>query len=405
MAGINEHESGMNVLPGEEALNKFQYDIILDEPEFQLPGGLTFDLQLFSAEEEGRTEEPTEKKLREAREKGQTAKTDELTQAITVIFGFMLIFFIGGWIFETIIKMTTFYLSSFSDFTLTKQSIFNEFISIATESGKILLPIFITAFVAAFVGNVVQVGFQFSSHPLKLDFSKIKFDPATIMKKVLFSKQVAMNLFKSVFKVLAIGIVCYLVIANDLEVIINSPDIGISMALKAVSITGLKIIIWSAVLLLVLSIPDYYFQKQEFIESLKMTKQETKEEMRETLGDPQVKARLQEMQRELIMKNMIQEVPKADVVVTNPTHYAIALKYDRAAMDAPVIIAKGVDSMALRIREIAKENEIMLIENRYLAREMYNRLEIGDMIPEDLFYAVSLVYAELYRKQGFREAI
>lgn len=405
MAGINEHESGMNVLPGEEALNKFQYDIILDEPEFQLPGGLTFDLQLFSAEEEGRTEEPTEKKLREAREKGQTAKTDELTQAITVIFGFMLIFFIGGWIFETIIKMTTFYLSSFSDFTLTKQSIFNEFISIATESGKILLPIFITAFVAAFVGNVVQVGFQFSSHPLKLDFSKIKFDPATIMKKVLFSKQVAMNLFKSVFKVLAIGIVCYLVIASDLEVIINSPDIGISMALKAVSITGLKIIIWSAVLLLVLSIPDYYFQKQEFIESLKMTKQETKEEMRETLGDPQVKARLQEMQRDLIMKNMIQEVPKADVVVTNPTHYAIALKYDRAAMDAPVIIAKGVDSMALRIREIAKENEIMLIENRYLAREMYNRLEIGDMIPEDLFYAVSLVYAELYRKQGFREAI
>lgn len=390
---------------GEGDLNTFEYDIILEYPEYRLPGGMTFDLQLFSAEEEGRTEEPTEKKIREAREKGQTAKTEELTQAITVIFGFMVIFFLGGWILETIIKMTIFYLSSFSHFTLTKQSIFNEFIAVASESGKILLPIFVTAFVAAFVGNVVQVGFQFSSHPLKLDFSKIKFDPATIMKKVLFSKQVAMNLFKSLFKVLAIGIVCYLVISSDYEVIINSPDIGISMALKAVSITGLKIIIWSAVLLLVLSIPDYYFQKQEFMESLKMTKQETKEEMKETLGDPQVKARLQEMQRALVMKNMIQEVPKADVVVTNPTHYAIALKYDRAAMDAPVIIAKGADSMALRIREIAKENEIMLIENRYLAREMYNRLEIGDMIPEDLFYAVSLVYAELYKKQGFKEAI
>ncbi|HMB19601.1 MAG TPA: flagellar biosynthesis protein FlhB [Spirochaetota bacterium] len=386
-------------------MNIFEYDIMLEYPESRLPKGLNFDLQLFSAEEEGRTEEPTEKKLREAREKGQTAKTDELTQAITVIFGFMVIFFLGGWILETIIKMTIFYLSSFSNFTLTKQSIFNEFIAVASESGKILLPIFVTAFVAAFVGNVIQVGFQFSSHPLKLDFSKIKFDPATIMKKVLFSKQVAMNLFKSLFKVLAIGIVCYLVISSDYEVIINSPDIGISMALKAVSITGLKIIIWSAVLLLVLSIPDYYFQKQEFIESLKMTKQETKEEMKETLGDPQVKARLQEMQRELVMKNMIQEVPKADVVVTNPTHYAVALKYDRTAMDAPVIIAKGADSIALRIREIAKENEIMLIENRYLAREMYNRLDIGDMIPEDLFYAVSLVYAELYKKQGFKEAI
>ncbi len=405
MACINTVNKGCVSSPGEGDLNIFEYDIMLEYPESRLPKGLNFDLQLFSAEEEGRTEEPTEKKLREAREKGQTAKTDELTQAITVIFGFMVIFFLGGWILETIIKMTIFYLSSFSNFTLTKQSIFNEFIAVASESGKILLPIFVTAFVAAFVGNVIQVGFQFSSHPLKLDFSKIKFDPATIMKKVLFSKQVAMNLFKSLFKVLAIGIVCYLVISSDYEVIINSPDIGISMALKAVSITGLKIIIWSAVLLLVLSIPDYYFQKQEFIESLKMTKQETKEEMKETLGDPQVKARLQEMQRELVMKNMIQEVPKADVVVTNPTHYAVALKYDRTAMDAPVIIAKGADSIALRIREIAKENEIMLIENRYLAREMYNRLDIGDMIPEDLFYAVSLVYAELYKKQGFKEAI
>jgi len=366
---------------------------------------MVFDLQLFSAEDEGRTEEPTEKKLREAREKGQVAKTEELTQAITVISGFLVIFFLAGWIFETITKMTIFYLSSFSNFTLTRQSMFNEFIAIATESGKILLPIFVVAFIAAFVGNVAQVGFQFSSHPLKPDFSKMKFDPATVMKKIFLSKQVAMNFFKSLFKVIAIGVVCYIVILNDYEVIINSPDIGIQMAMKAVSVTALKIIIWSAVLLLVLSIPDYFFQKQEFIDSLKMSKQETKEEMKETLGDPQVKSRLQEMQRELIMKNMVNEVPEADVVVTNPTHYAVALSYDRAAMDAPVIIAKGVDSLALRIREIAKENEVMMIENRYLARELYNRLDVGDMIPEDLFYAVSLVYAELYKKQGFREAI
>ncbi len=382
-----------------------QYDITHDYPGYVLPAGMVFDLQLFSAEDEGRTEEPTEKKLREAREKGQVAKTEELTQAITVISGFLVIFFLAGWIFETITKMTIFYLSSFSNFTLTRQSMFNEFIAIATESGKILLPIFVVAFIAAFVGNVAQVGFQFSSHPLKPDFSKMKFDPATVMKKIFLSKQVAMNFFKSLFKVIAIGVVCYIVILNDYEVIINSPDIGIQMAMKAVSVTALKIIIWSAVLLLVLSIPDYFFQKQEFIDSLKMSKQETKEEMKETLGDPQVKSRLQEMQRELIMKNMVNEVPEADVVVTNPTHYAVALSYDRAAMDAPVIIAKGVDSLALRIREIAKENEVMMIENRYLARELYNRLDVGDMIPEDLFYAVSLVYAELYKKQGFREAI
>jgi flagellar biosynthetic protein FlhB len=167
----------------------------------------------------------------------------------------------------------------------------------------------------------------------------------------------------------------------------------------------LKVILWSAVLLLILSIPDYIFQKREFIESLKMTREELKEELKETVGDPHIRARLREMQREIAMRNMIREVPRADVVVTNPTHFAVALSYDRTVMDAPVVIAKGVDNLALRIRQIAQEHGILIIENRPLAQDLYYRIDVGDMIPEDLFYAVSLVYAELYRKRGFREAI
>jgi flagellar biosynthesis protein FlhB len=123
------------------------------------------------------------------------------------------------------------------------------------------------------------------------------------------------------------------------------------------------------------------------------------------MGDPYMRSRLREMQRELVMKNMIKEVPRADVVVTNPTHYSIAMRYDRTVMDAPTVIAKGADSMALKIREIAKENNIPLIQNRPLAQEMYKRIDVGDIIPEDLFYAVSLVYAELYRKKQYKEAI
>jgi flagellar biosynthetic protein FlhB len=226
-----------------------------------------------------------------------------------------------------------------------------------------------------------------------------------MMKKIFFSKQVAMNLFKSVFKVTVIGLISYLIIMDDFDKIMALPDVSIAMALKTVLISGLKIIIWSSVLLLVLSIPDYIFQKKEFIESLKMTKQEVKEELKETMGDPYLRARLREMQRELVLKNMIREVPKADVVVTNPTHFAVALKYERATMEAPTVIAKGIDSMALRIRQVARENHITMIENRHLAREMYNRLNVGDIIPEDLFYAVSLVYAELYKKNRFSEAI
>lgn len=367
--------------------------------------GFCFDLQLFAAEDEGRTEEPTEKKIREAREKGQVAKTQELSQAIVVIFAFLVIFMFSAYIYDSIAMITKHYLSSFSTKTMTMMNLRNEMFALIIQCGKILLPVFVAASVAAVLGNVAQVGFQVSAHPLKFDLSKIKFDPATMMKKIFFSKQVAMNLFKSVFKVTVIGLISYLIIMDDFDKIMALPDVSVALALKTVLISGLKIIMWSSVLLLVLSIPDYIFQKKEFLESLKMTRQEVKEELKETMGDPYLRARLREMQRELVLKNMIREVPKADVVITNPTHFAVALKYERAIMEAPTVIAKGVDSMALKIRQIARENNVTMIENRPLAQEMYNRLEVGDIIPEDLFYAVSLVYAELYKKNRFSEAL
>ena len=189
-----------------------KYDRWSDELFFR-----RYDLQLFAAEDEGRTEEPTEKKLREAREKGQVAKTVELPQAIVVIFGFMVILVLGSWIYDIIARLTKYYLSSFSRLSMTERSLYREFIAVTYESGKILLPIFVASMVAAVLGNIVQVGFQFSAHPLKFDLTKIKFDPATIMKRVFFSKQIAMNLFKSLFKVAAIGFVAYLIIMADLD--------------------------------------------------------------------------------------------------------------------------------------------------------------------------------------------
>jgi len=366
---------------------------------------IVFDLQLFAAEDEGRTEEPTEKKLREAREKGQVAKTEELPQALVIIFAMITIVVFCGFIFETIIRMMHYYLTSFSHFNLTERSLFHEAIASGVESFKILIPIFVATVIAALIGNIAQVGFQISTHPLKFDMSKIKFDPATMARKMFFSRQIAMNLFKSIFKVVVIGFVCYLVIINDFEELIKTPDISIGLALQNVSIIALKIIIWAAVCILVLSIPDYVFQKREYIESLKMTKQELKEEWKETVGDPHVRARLQEMQRELIMRNMIREVPKADVVVTNPTHFAIAMRYVPEAMYAPMVIAKGVDTMALTIRQIALDNSILIIENRPLAQELYKRVDVGDIIPEDLFYAVSLIYAEVYKKHNYKAAM
>lgn len=383
-------------------LNIRTFNIVEDVPA---PRGFRFDLQRFASEDEGRTEDPTDKKLREAREKGQVAKTQELPQAVVVIFGFLIIFFFASWIYDSMVAMTKYYMSSFSRFSLTERSILIELYHVSVESAKILIPLFIGVSIAAFLGDVVQVGFQVSTHPLKFDPSKLKFDPATVLRKIFFSKQVAMNLFKSLFKVVVIGGVTCLIIASDYDEILKTPDVSIAMALQIIGILALKIILWAAAIMLLLSIPDYIFQKREFIDSLKMTKQEMKEEMKETMGDPYLRARLREMQREIVMKNMIREVPKADVVVTNPTHFAVALKYDNDVMTAPMVVAKGVDSMALRIRQIARENEVMLVENRPLAQELHRRLEVGDIIPGDLFYAVTLVYAELYRKRGYQQAI
>jgi flagellar biosynthetic protein FlhB len=365
-----------------------------------------FDLQLFAAEDEGRTEEPTEKKIREAREKGQVVKTQELPQAIVVIAGCLVLLVFSSWMYESMARITRYYLTSFAGQTITTRWLELEMLKLIFECAKLLFPIFLATNIGAIIGEVSQVGFQISTHPLQLDWSKMKLDPASIMKKIFFSKQIAANLVKSIAKVVFIGFVSYLIIKGDLDEILKTPDISIALAMTNILYTGFKIVIWSTVLLMALSVPDYFFQKSEFIESLKMSKQEMKEELKETMGDPHIRARMREMQREIVMKNMIREVPKADVVVTNPTHYAVALQYNRDTMDAPAVIAKGVDSMALKIREVAKENNVELIENRPLARELYNRLEVGDIIPDDLFRAVSFVYAELYKRENrFKKAI
>ncbi|PKL19420.1 MAG: flagellar biosynthesis protein FlhB [Spirochaetae bacterium HGW-Spirochaetae-5] len=383
-----------------EFLKKYYPDCIDLNEDFRL------DLQLFAAEDEGRTEEPTEKKIREAREKGQVVKTQELPQAVVVIAGCLVLLVFSSWMYDSMAAIVKYYLTSFAGQTITTRWLELEMLKIIFESAKLLFPIFLATNMGAILAEISQVGFQISTHPLQLDWSKMKLDPASIMKKIFFSRQIAANLIKSIVKITLIAIVSYLIIKNDFDEILKTPDISITLAMSNILWTGFKIIIWSTVLLLILAIPDYFFQKSEFIESLKMSKQEMKEEMKETMGDPHVRARMREMQREILMKNMIREVPKADVVVTNPTHYAVALQYDRDTMDAPAVIAKGVDTMALKIREVAKEHNVELIENRPLARELYNRLDVGDIIPDDLFRAVSFVYAELYkREKRYKKAI
>lgn len=378
-------------------MNDFLEKYYFNRPAIE---GFAFDLQLFaSPEDEGRTEDASEKRIREAREKGQVAKTIELPQSLVVITGILVIFAFASWIYDSIAAMTKYYLSSFSRLHLTERSLFNDLIAITGESAKMVLPLFIAVTIAAIFGNVAQVGFQISTHPLKMDFNKIKFDPATMMKKIFFSKQVGMNLVKSIAKIIIIGFAAYLIIMSDLEKLMTAPDLSTALAFKIVLMGALKIVVWASVVLLVLAIPDYFFQKKEFMESLKMSKYEKKEEIKEDIGDPRMRQRLFDMRREVLMRNMItKEVPRADVIITNPTHFAVALLFDNSTMSAPTVIAKGEDSIALLIRKIARENSVPMIENRPLAQQLYKDVEVGQAIPEELFAAIIAVYQELYEK-------
>lgn len=372
-------------------------EFLLSYNDSPVVSNFVFDLQLFAAEDEGRTEEPTETKIRRAREKGQVAKTLELPQSLVVIFGILVLALFFSWICGILVSITKYYLSSFSKLHLTQRSLFNDVVAMSMECAKIVLPIFVAAMVAAVIGSAAQVGFQISTHPLKMDFNKIKFDPATIMRKVFFSKQIAANLFKSIAKVLAIGFVAYLIISSDFDELMTTADVSIGRAILIILTGALKIIIWTSVILLILSIPDYFFQKREFIESLKMTKAELKEEYKESSGDPFVRAKLRDMQRAIIANNMniATAVPKADVVVTNPTHFAVAILYDSKTMAAPTVTAKGVDSIALAIRKIARENNVPTIENRPLAQILYKKIDVGQQIPQELLNAVVAVYKTL----------
>lgn len=369
----------------------------LDELFNELPEPFLFDLQLFAAEDEGKTEEPTEYKKRKAREEGKVIKTQELPSALVLLFGFFVIFIISKSIFRNLIGMMEYYLTLIPDVVNSGKNVTFLLKPVLPFLLKICAPILGVAFFAAVIGNVVQVGFKFSTKPIQPDISKINPNPIRFFTKIVFSRQAAMNLGKAIFKIAAISVVAFLLIRKDMYEIVRTIDMGVLQAMHLCLSIAFKLIMVISGILLVLSIPDYFFQRHEHIESLKMTRQELKEERKLLEGDPLLRARMREKQRDYARKRMMQEVPNADVVITNPTHYAVALRYEALKMGSPLCIAKGRDLVAEKIKKIAEENGVTVIENKPLAREIYRRVDIGDEIPEDLFTAVAEVLAFVYK--------
>lgn len=364
------------------------------------PLATAFDihLQWFAAEDEGRTEEPSEHKIRKAREEGKVAKSADLTSTLVLLVTTVTLAVLAGGILNNCASLVRFFLSlAGRPDSISGQAMYRACMGYFI---RIALPLCLAAFLAALVGNVVQVGFLFTAKPITPDFTRIAPRIGRWLQRSFVSREAVFNLAKTIVKAALVAAIVYVNIAGAMtrvERLVLSPLFaGISL----VADIGFRIIVEAAVAMLAIALIDYWFQRRQHMESLKMSKQEMKEERKLYEGDPLVKSRLRERMRDILRRNMMQQVPKATVVITNPTHYAVALQYSRAAMSAPTVTAKGVDLIAQKIKEIAGENGVPVIENRPLAQALYREVEIGDEIPAKFYEALSVIIAQVFKMTG-----
>jgi flagellar biosynthetic protein FlhB len=355
---------------------------------------LILDLQLFSQE---KTEPATPRRRQEARRKGQVASSMEIPSAFILLFAFLGFLMLGGYYKNRLYRMFGDVFESGLTMELTADSLGGLAMKWMTEVALLLLPIFVITMVVGIASHVFQFGWLFTFEPLKPSLRNI--NPIQGFKQI-FSTRSLVDFAKSILKLLIVGFMVYTTIWGELESIVlldhALPEQILSFAASLTLSLGVKI----AVLLVALAFLDFLYRKYMHEKSIRMSKQDIKDEHKKLEGDPLIKGKIREKQRRMAIQRMMQEVPKADVVITNPTHYAVALRYDAAEMDAPVVVAKGIDYLALRIREIAKESDVPIMENKPLARALYDRVEIGRMIPVDLFQAVAEILAYIYRLKG-----
>ena len=354
---------------------------------------LIVDLQLFADAE--KTEKAPPKKKRDAREEGQVLQSREITAAFILLATFLGLKVFGKYMLNYLTKFMTETYKTIEnvDILFYEDNLMIGFTKILAIFSGLAAPLLLIAFLSALAINYLQVGFLFTTKPLEIKLNRI--NPIEGFKR-LFSKKALMELFKSIMKILLIGYVAYSFINKNITKIINLSKLEPMAILKDFASITFSFSIRIIGALMVLAFLDYIFQWREHEKNLMMTKQEIKEEYKQTEGDPLVKSKIREKQRRIAMSRMIQDVPKADVIITNPTHIAIAIKYDKDLYGAPYILAKGVDMVAENIKKVGKEYSIPMIENKPLARALYNNTEVGDLIPEELYEAVAEVLAYVY---------
>ncbi|MBI4977309.1 MAG: flagellar biosynthesis protein FlhB [Spirochaetes bacterium] len=366
---------------------------------------LRYDLSLFAAEDEGRTEQPSERKKKRAREEeGRVVNSVEVNQTLVLAACIAIITLLLPY-YVTIIKdymLTTIGSLSKVDTNLSPHSFGTLFSGMGTIIFKMLLPIMVAAFVVAVLSNLAQTRFLFTTKNIKIDFGRIAPNWKNFKQRVFFSRQSMMNFVKILFKVAVLSVITTTTIVENYRALISTLSLPPAQSMLLLGHIVLAMLVKVMIFLLIIAVADYIFQYREYMQNLKMTKSEVKQEMKELDGDPHVKGRIREMMQRMAYRNMYKSIPEADVVVTNPTHFAVALKYEASAMQAPQVVAKGADHVAQRIKDIARANGIEVVENRELARHLFYHVEINEYIPEQLYNVVSFILAKVYRMREER---
>lgn len=366
---------------------------------------LTYDLQFFAKDGPGgeKTEEPTAKKLSDARKEGQVAKSKEVTSAFEMLFAFILlkfwierigIYFVGN-IYDIYSQIPT-YVKMYDGYV--QDQTFNYlFVQSMSRVLLCIAPFLIVGFVVAMITNILQVKWKPTSKPLKPKFSKI--NPVSGFKRI-FSPNSLMELLKSVLKLTLIGYAVYSYLKKNMPPLFQFYSLSLNQGIVQVGVLVINLGIRIALFYMLIAALDFVYQKVKFKKDMKMTKQEVKDEYKNQEGDPQIKSKQRQRMQEASRRRMMQKLPEADVVITNPTHYAVAIKYDPELYDAPYVVAKGADYLAQKIKETAKEHHIEIVENKPLARMLYANVDVGSVVPPELYQAVAEVLAFVYHLQG-----
>lgn len=366
---------------------------------------LLYDLQFFAADGPGgeKTEPATEKKLSDARKEGQVAKSKEVGNALTLLVMFLLLRMWVGTLGGQLMGLFSAFYSRIPDTLvnwngyLPQRDMFLLFRQLLLNVLTIMAPVLALTFALAIVADVVQVKWQVTTKPLMPKFSKL--NPINGFKRI-FSVNSLVELIKAILKIGLLLYVSYSYLKDKVPYIFMLYDIPLLQAIQLIGQLVIDLGIRIAVVYILIAAGDYIYQKVKFSRDMRMTKQEVKDEYKQQEGDPQVKGKIRQRMQEASRRRMMQSLPQADVVITNPTHYAVAIRYDATVADAPIVLAKGEDYLARRIKELAKEYDIEIVENKPLARMLYANVDVGQAVPPELYQAVAEVLAFVYHIKG-----